>query len=141
MCAGLSANSTQKVSPATLPSPQKVAAPAAVVVGQGQQKWASAGANLIGNGQSQSQQQQQQQQHLLHTQLAEQWVEECHTVTALDTPCQRAAVRAHKAAVESSEHALAAHVCMLKTVVYKWARQEQQWGDAWQQMVNELDCV
>lgn len=63
-------------------------------------------------------------------------------LAGLDTVCHRAVVLAYKAAVREVQANLAqASIAVLKQELYGWLIHEQQWGRAWEAMLQELDAV
>lgn len=56
--------------------------------------------------------------------------------------CHRAVVLAYKAAVREVQANLAqASTAALKQELYGWLTHEQQWGRAWEAMLQDLDTV
>lgn len=62
-------------------------------------------------------------------------------VTALDTPCHRACVRAYVAAVRKLEGHMAGVVGGHRARVAAWVEHERRWAGTWTKMVDELDTI
>jgi hypothetical protein len=63
-------------------------------------------------------------------------------LTGLDTVCHRAVVLAYRAAVVAVQANLAqASIAALKQELYGCLTHEQQWGRAWEAMLQDLDTV
>jgi hypothetical protein len=63
------------------------------------------------------------------------------TVTAVDTPCHRACVRAYLAALRQLEGRMAAAVADHRARAAAWEEHELRWRAAWERMMQELDTI